>query len=465
MGYPLLLRFRKDYNNFWDAVDEASDLPWSDRAALCYFATRILDDWFRVPLARRALTIRMNGADGADDIIEFARRSPFVCCYRGDDGKEYAAIPSLELLATPSQRAQRNNSACPPPPADYDDPAVRKAKATMRRVSVDERGRLQDEDHSKDGAPIPEMEPPSGEMEPGHPRAAVTSAGHPENGASILEMEGRKRGRPKSGAAVSGMAPQNRGAPKNGTAVPEMEAPRARVDPDLLDPEADPEAQQPARAPTPARVQGPPPVLLPPAPPPPPVDPGVRRAIARWHSKLRELEPTRMVDDGTLLEVAQDFHPRVFIQGVERHVADDPQWWRTKNPVGALRKRCEWARDGDASATTSTTSVQTPPRPFRPEVNHFPPEPIEPFEFCQLREHEDLLPDQVLPLVLVHRVDGKDVKPHFRAIDNPEALAYAQRPGGHLEELEADRQRRAAAMAKMREMQAAQKAAKSGARL
>lgn len=132
MSYSTVLRFNRAYKFFWQSLEEFCDLSLRDRADLVYLCDQVLDEEARVPLGRRALTMALGGSSGADEVIDFCRRCPFVCVYVGPDGKEYAAVPALPLLATDKQRKTMQQSACPPPPADYEDAAVRHARMLRR---------------------------------------------------------------------------------------------------------------------------------------------------------------------------------------------------------------------------------------------------------------------------------------------------------------------------------------------
>lgn len=134
MSYSTVLRFNRAYKYFWQSLEEFCDLPLRDRADLVYLCDQVLDEEARTPLGRRALTMALGGSTGADEVIDFCRRCPFVCVYVGPDGKEYAAVPALPLLATEKQRKTMQQSACPPPPSDYEDAAVRHARMLRRNA-------------------------------------------------------------------------------------------------------------------------------------------------------------------------------------------------------------------------------------------------------------------------------------------------------------------------------------------
>lgn len=79
----------------------------------------------------------------------------------------------------------------------------------------------------------------------------------------------------------------------------------------------------------------------------PPPDPRVAAALALWQKHFAATVPTGMVDDASVLSVANDFTPEDFAAGVERHCDEGLAYW-VKTPIRFLRLRCEWARDDAA---------------------------------------------------------------------------------------------------------------------
>lgn len=131
MSFPKLLRYQRHFRNFWRTIEEYLDLPRAERLELDNVCSDIADDAGRLPLSRRVLTLAMGGADGADDIIAFCRRSPFVHCYEVD-GKPYAVIPAVAVLNLSRQLKKGQASELPaPPPNRHNDPALRLAIETV----------------------------------------------------------------------------------------------------------------------------------------------------------------------------------------------------------------------------------------------------------------------------------------------------------------------------------------------
>lgn len=127
MSFPKLLRYQRHFRNFWRTIEEYLDMPRADRLELDNICVDVADDAGRLPLSRRVLTLAMGGADGAEDIIAFCRRSPFVHCYEVD-GKPYAVVPAVAVLNRTPQLKKGQGSELPPPrPNKHDDPALRLA--------------------------------------------------------------------------------------------------------------------------------------------------------------------------------------------------------------------------------------------------------------------------------------------------------------------------------------------------
>jgi hypothetical protein len=134
VSFPKLLRYQRHFRNFWRTIEEYLDMPRADRLELDNICVDVADDAGRLPLSRRVLTLAMGGADGAEDIIAFCRRSPFVHCYEVD-GKPYAVVPAVAVLNLAPQLKKGQGSELPPPrPNKHDDPALRLA---MEIVGLD----------------------------------------------------------------------------------------------------------------------------------------------------------------------------------------------------------------------------------------------------------------------------------------------------------------------------------------
>lgn len=127
MSFPKLLRYQRHFRNFWRTIEEYLDMPRAERLELDNLCTDVADDAGRLPLSRRVLTLAMGGADGAEDIIAFCRRSPLVHCYEVD-GKPYAVVPAIAVLNLSKQLKKGQASQLPAPgPNTHDDPALRRA--------------------------------------------------------------------------------------------------------------------------------------------------------------------------------------------------------------------------------------------------------------------------------------------------------------------------------------------------
>lgn len=132
---------------------------------------------------------------------------------------------------------------------------------------------------------------------------------------------------------------------------------------------ARPPAPAPGGAPAPAhpraRVQEPP---DPPSPAPAPTDPRIAQAIRLWLGHLAVVAPTQCIADEVVASVARDYEPEFFVAGVEAHIGDEAKWWQ-RAPIGALRKRCEWAKTpretprqlGPAALPPPPTPASQPP--------------------------------------------------------------------------------------------------------
>lgn len=59
-----------------------------------------------------------------------------------------------------------------------------------------------------------------------------------------------------------------------------------------------------------------------------------------------------MLDDDSVLTVARDFTPEVFVEAVERHCEEDASFW-SRTPLRYLRRRCEFVARDQASAANA----------------------------------------------------------------------------------------------------------------
>ena len=93
-----------------------------------------------------------------------------------------------------------------------------------------------------------------------------------------------------------------------------------------------------------------------------PLDPRAVAARDRWLAHLRVASPLVCLADDTVDSVAVDFPAEVFVRGVEKHLGDDGRWWR-RHPLGALRKRCEWAAEQGPARPPGPAPAAPPPPP------------------------------------------------------------------------------------------------------
>lgn len=353
MSFSKLLRYQRHFRNFWRAVEEYLDLPRIDRLELDNVCGDIADDAGRLPLSRRVLTLAMGGADGADDIIAFCRRSPFVHCYEVD-GKPYAVVPAVAVLNLSRQLKKGQASELPPPgPNKHDDPALRLAIETVELVEPW---------WSASTAPDDGQEPTTKSRD-GRPKSDVA---RPKSSDGSSKS---KDGRPKSedGPSKSDVDPPNRHVgSSNGELDPASVADASRAHgragpdarpskPNQTEPNRTKPSEPPARPPAQAPPNQPP-------PPPKPLDPRADHALRLWLAHLAQVAPTHCIPDDVVASVARDFTPEVFARGVENHIGDLPKWWQI-GPIGALRKRCEWARDKPPTQAPSGNGHKPPAAP------------------------------------------------------------------------------------------------------
>lgn len=158
-------------------------------------------------------------------------------------------------------------------------------------------------------------------------------------------------------------------------------------------------AAPPACAPAPTRVhardQVPPPS---PAPPRIALDPRAIAARDRWLAHLSRVAPTFSIAAETIDAIAADYAPEVFVRAVEDHFDADPKWWRHQ-PVGSLRKRCDWALE----PSSSSPSRAPPPAASAPKP-----------------------PSQPLPRACFVKADNKPLDAYALGTATPEQRAHVE---------------------------------------
>ena len=98
-----------------------------------------------------------------------------------------------------------------------------------------------------------------------------------------------------------------------------------------------------------------------------PLDPRAEQAVGLWLSHQQRVVPMHGIDADVVANVAREFPVDVFVRAVEAHIGDELRWWQ-RHPVGALRKRCEWARDRPpAPAPLAAATLPPPPAPSAPQ--------------------------------------------------------------------------------------------------
>lgn len=106
--------------------------------------------------------------------------------------------------------------------------------------------------------------------------------------------------------------------------------------------------------------------------PPKPVDPRVRDAVQLWQASLAMVSPQTLIPDETIARLADEFGVDCFVAAVEEHITSDPKWLRSQ-PLGALRRRCEWAQqraaNAPAQAAAAPTRFQGKPKPAQGLIN------------------------------------------------------------------------------------------------